>query len=226
MQIDDLRLLADEGGFLSLDIEGDGGIPLKPVEICFVEFSGGLQVAVHYWLINPGRPMSDFVQGFHGITDAMVEDKPGFAEIEPEVRKLLSGQVVLAHRAEDDLAMLRAVMPDVDFVPGAVLDTQRMARNLLPGLHRYRLDNVRAALGIDVPKPGDGRRWGLHTAETDAVIAGRVFLKLAGMVPQTAKARRHFSRTSQVVMSPRTEARRREELAAMGIEFDHPGARP
>lgn len=218
MAVDDLRVLAEEGNFLSLDIEGDGNAPRQsPVEICCIEFVRGSLATVNHWLVNPGRPMSAFVQEFHGITDAMIENKPSFADIEEDVRKLLEGANIVAYRAAEDLAMLRTVMPDVDFLPAAVIDAQRLARNLLPGLERYRLSNVCETLGIAVPTAQENRRSGVHTAGTDAMLAAEVFLDLARRVPATAKTARHIARMSLVTMSPRQEARRREELSALGI---------
>ena len=223
MWVNDIQELAREGSFVAIDVEGDGNNPQSPVEIAAVEFAKGEVAAVRCWLVNPGLPMSEFVQGLHGITDDMLRDKPAFSEIEHEVRSLLEGRAVVAHGASEDLAMLRSVMPDVDFVPAAVLDTQRMARNLLPALDRYRLDSVREALGIDLPAPPDGRRWGFHSAENDAFAAGVAFLKLAELVVGPAKARRHASRMAHVVMSPQQQARRLDELAALGLAPRGPG---
>lgn len=217
MWIDDLYEFASEGSFVAVDVEGDGNNPQTPVEIAAVEFDRGIVSSSRCWLVNPGRPMSAFVQVLHGITNAMLADKPPFAAIEDEFRAVIEGRVLVAHKAADDLRMLRTVMPDVDFVPGAVLDTQKMARNLVPQNGSFRLEAVKKVLSIDVPTPSDGRRWGEHAAETDATVAGHVFLKLAALVTGNTKARRHASRMAHVIMSPEQEARRREELEALGL---------
>lgn len=212
----DLSLAAED--FVSIDIEGDGNDPPSPVEICAVEHRGGKPVSATVWLINPGKPMSAFVQGFHGITDAMVADAPRFGEIEADIRKTLQGRMVVGFAAANDLLMLRTVMPDVDGLPETVIDAQRMAKTLLPGMARYRLEAVCKALGLDAGRSGG--RSGFHAAETDAVMAGQVFLTLLPRIPDTPKHRRHYAGMAQIRLAPPTPA------AGKGDEPAEGGFRP
>lgn len=210
--LDDLTAAA-RGSFAAIDVEGDGHNPESPVEICVVHYEAGAAVASKHWLINPGRPMTEFVQGFHGVTDAMVTDAPTFAEIEDEVREAITGNTVVAHSAKDDLRILRTVLPDVDFLPSALVDTQRLAKNLLPGLDRYRLETVCAALGLE--PSSDGR--GFHSAGVDAAMAAGVFLRLVPRIPATPRQARHAARMAQVVMQPTELAARLADLESRGI---------
>jgi len=209
--IEDLAEAAG-GEFVAIDVEGDGHNPPHPVEIAAILYRGGVAAEERRWLINPGRPMTEFVQELHGITDAMLADAPHFAEVEEEVRSAITGRVLVAHAAKEDLRMLRTAMPDADFLPAAVIDTQRLAKAMVPGLPRYRLEAVCEALGIS-PEDGEGR-WGFHSAPGDAAMAGLSFMKLAAMIPPSPKQRRHVAGMAQIRMSPQEEQRLREEMAA------------
>lgn len=211
--LDDLSVV--ENDFVSIDIEGDGNVPPSPVEICAVSLRPGGPAEVAQWLINPGKPMSSFVQKLHGITDDMVKDAPSFREVEPEVRQALTGRAVVAHAVREDMRLLRTVMPDVDFLPAILIDTQRMARALLPGLERYRLESVCEALGL-AREDGEGRA-GFHTAPTDAKMAGAVFRSLVSRIPDSPKMRRHIAHMAQIRLSPSAQARRRQEVEELSI---------
>jgi len=87
-------------------------------------------------------------------------------------------------------------MPDVDGLPAVVIDAQRMAKSLLPGMSRYRLESVSEALGL---KPAvSGGRGGFHTAQTDAEMTAAIFLNLLQRIPGTARQRRHHAGMAQV----------------------------
>lgn len=210
--IDNLMEVAN-GNFVALDVEGDGNNPPHPVEICTISYAGGKVSDTRHWLVNPGRPMTDFVQKLHGITDAMLMDAPAFPVIEEDVRAALTDKTIVVHGAREDLTMLRTAMPDADSLPQAVIDVQRLARAVMPGLERYRLEAVCDALGI-APQVGEGRS-GYHTAAADAEMAGQAFMKLAALAPSASqKQRSHYASMALVRMSPQRETRLREEIAA------------
>lgn len=201
------------GRFVSVDVEGDGNNPCRPVELSVITLDNGRIVDEGYWLINPGVPITSFVTGLHGIGDKDVRDAPSFAEIAADVRRRLEGEAVVAHAPKGDLAMLRTGIPDVDFIPDQVIDTQRMAKYLLPDLRRHGLDNIIAALGLS--HDGAGPRSGHHSSRHDAVMAARIFLDLVQLVPNT-KQIAHLTRMATVTLSLHEERRLREMLGTMG----------
>ena len=83
-----------------------------------------------------------------------------------------AGQVVVGHRLDFDLTVLARVRRGAAPVPAphATLCTQRLAEALHPAWSDVSLDAVCAALGVSI----EGR----HTAEGDAVAAGRLLLRL------------------------------------------------
>lgn len=100
----------------------------------------------------------------HGITTAMLQGAPRWRDLWPEMRRLLSGVVVLGHNPSTEMRFLR-VFPGHGFGPW--LDTLALARRAMPGLGDYSLASVCAALGVvgelDALVP---RRW--HDALYDA----------------------------------------------------------
>ena len=100
----------------------------------------------------------------HGITTAMLQGAPRWRDLWPEMRRLLSGVVVLGHNPSTEMRFLR-VFPGHGFGPW--LDTLVLARRAMPGLRDYSLASVCAALGVvgelDALVP---RRW--HDALYDA----------------------------------------------------------
>jgi len=199
------------GRFVAVDVEGDGNNPARPVEISLITVEKGSVVDSAHWLVNPGAPISAFVSGLHGLTDDDVRDAPFLPEIAPEIRRRLEGEVVAAHNPKGDLDMLRTGVPDVDFLPAQVIDTVRLAKCLLPGLDRYRLENVVAKLGLE--HEGRGGRSGRHTSDHDAAMVARIVLSLVPMIPK-AKQMAHVTRMATVTLSPNQQRRLRETLEA------------
>ena len=83
--------------------------------------------------VNPGIPMPAKSWQIHQIDDAMVAHAPVMSAVLPEIRRLLSGAVVVAHHAVQDLEFLdhecrRANQPNLE-LPW-VMDTLHMARGV------------------------------------------------------------------------------------------------
>jgi DNA polymerase-3 subunit epsilon len=57
-------------------------------------------------MLKPDRPMSAEVQGIHGITNEMVEDKPFFLQVAKIIAKYLEGKHVIAYNADFDISLL------------------------------------------------------------------------------------------------------------------------
>lgn len=76
------------------------------VSVVRVEPGGHRRELVFDSLINPGRRVS--ATEIHGITDAMVENAPGFGDVWPAVRAAISGCVIGAYNAYFDMRFLEA----------------------------------------------------------------------------------------------------------------------
>lgn len=94
-------------------------------------------------LVNPGRPIPPMIQSLTGITNDMVRGAPAFAEIAPQVMRLLEGRTFVAHNARFDYGFLRAEFERCaqPFRPPVVC-TVRLSRRLYPEHRRHNLDSL------------------------------------------------------------------------------------
>lgn len=124
-------------------------------------------------LANPGRRIPAFIEGFTGITNAMVADAPSTRDVMRDFADFLGDHPLAAHNAAFDRGFLAAELRPLrrrarqDF-----LCTLLLSRRIARGLPSYKLERV--ARHLDVQVPAD-----THRALADADMAARVLLALA-----------------------------------------------
>jgi DNA polymerase-3 subunit epsilon len=135
-----------------VDIETTGGNAGRDrvTEIAVVSYAND-QVQRWQRLVNPGVRIPGFIRRLTGISDAMVQAQPGFAEIGVELLDQLRGKLFVAHNARFDYGFLQAEFNrmGVDF-SARVLCTVKLSRRLYPQQSRHNLDSVVAAHGLRV----------------------------------------------------------------------------
>lgn len=117
-------------------------------------------------LLNPGvDPGPTHV---HGLTSAMLEDQPTFAEIATEVSTLLHGRTMVAHNVGFDYAFLaaEAELAGAALPVDTVMCTVELARRLELGLDNLRLETLAAHWGVTQTRP--------HDAFDDALVLSRI----------------------------------------------------
>ena len=164
-----------EVSFAVVDVETTGGSfqqGHRIMEIAVVEVRGGALVDEWRTLVNPGRPVPQFVQGLTGIHAGLVADAPAFEHVADEVHRRLEGRVFVAHNAAFDWHFVSAELVEatgrVPEVPR--LCTVRLVRSLIPRLKRRNLDAVTAHYGIPIHER--------HRAYGDALATARVLVRL------------------------------------------------
>ena len=154
--------------------------------------------------VNPGRRLTPEIIGLTGITDAMLEDAPPPEEALAAFLRFVDGRPLAAHNAEFDIGFIRAGCrrAGLDFDPTYV-DTLILAQNLLPELHKYKLDIV--AEHLDLPA------FNHHRASDDAGMVAYM------LIPFFEKMRRGMgiSRLQEI-------NREMEKLRPMGGGNRHP----
>ena len=154
--------------------------------------------------VNPGRRLTPEIIGLTGITDAMLEDAPPPEEALAAFLRFVDGRPLAAHNAEFDIGFIRAGCrrAGLDFDPTYV-DTLILAQNLLPELHKYKLDIV--AEHLDLPA------FNHHRASDDAGMVAYM------LIPFFKKMRREMgiSRLQEI-------NREMEKLRPMGGGNRHP----
>ena len=127
-----------------VDLETTGGTVTSDriTEVGIIEVD---EDGVREWssLVNPGMHIPEFIQSLTGITDAMVEDAPTFAELADQIAERLAGRLFIAHNARFDHGFLKNEFKRTghEFRP-PVLCTVRLSRKLFPGFARHNLDAI------------------------------------------------------------------------------------
>ena len=149
-------------------------------------------------LVDPGRPIPPSSSAIHGITDAMVEGQPSFAEIFPEIRAFLDGCVLFGHNVPFDLAMLlhECGLAGIDWPPPPLLDLPRLAVALDAHLPGHDLESLAQWLDVEIR--------GRHTALGDSLVTAEIYqLLLPRLIDQgvttLAEAQRFELRAQHII---------------------------
>ncbi|WP_294961382.1 3'-5' exonuclease [uncultured Fibrobacter sp.] len=137
--------------FAVVDVESTGGAGemnrITEVGIALVDDTE--IVETFHTLVDPGAPISPFVQKLTGITDEMVQGAPQFQKIAEKVDELLRDRIFVAHNVQFDLKMMRTELKRccISFDPPR-LCTVKLARRVFPGFSSYSLHNLTESLGL------------------------------------------------------------------------------
>ena len=158
-----------------VDVETTGGSSFGPdriTEIAAVVIERGEIARVYETLVNPLRPIPPMVTRLTNITWDMVRGAPTFREIVPQVADAIRGHVFVAHNAGFDWRFVTSEIARAtgERLEGRRLCTVKMARKLLPQLHRRSLDYLARHYGVE--------NAARHRAGGDAMATARVFLRM------------------------------------------------
>ena len=125
-------------------------------------------------LVNPRRPIPEFVVKLTGITDVMVAGAPSVAEVGLRLRTACGDLPLVSHNAPFDLQFLRPMFQEagVAALTNPVIDTLGLARGL-PGVGSNRLEELAARCGW--PSHEEQKHRAMH----DARLTAFVLIKLA-----------------------------------------------
>ena len=146
-----------------IDLETTGANPAidRITEIGLIEVVEG-RVARWSTLVNPERPIPEFIQRLTGIRNDMVADAPTFAEVAEELRTRLHGKLFIAHNARFDYSFVKQEFRRLgQRFQADVLCTVRLSRKLFPEHHKHNLDSLIVRHGLYA----EGRHRALADAE-------------------------------------------------------------
>jgi DNA polymerase-3 subunit epsilon len=150
------------------------------IEIGCVELFNRRLTGRHYHqYIKPEREIDAGAQAVHGISNAMLEDKPVFARIADEFLNFIGDAELVIHNAAFDIGFinyeLNLLRPGFGSITDRchVVDTLLMARAKHPG-QKNNLDALCKRYGVD------NSQRELHGALLDAEILADVYLLMTG----------------------------------------------
>jgi DNA polymerase-3 subunit epsilon len=146
------------GGWAVVDVETSGFRPgharILSLAVLGLDPEGRVEQSV-VSLLNPGvDPGPTHV---HGLTAAMLEDQPQFADVVGDVAEVLCGRTLVAHNVAFDHAFLaaEAELADAELPVDTVMCTVELARRLDLGLDNLRLETLAAHWGVTQERPHD-----------------------------------------------------------------------
>lgn len=117
----------------TFDTETTGYEPFKGdrlISIGLVILDGAKIVDRQEWFCNPERPIPPETTQVHGITDAMVADKPRFREIADDIVRKIGDLPLVIHRSGFDMGFIQAELrrAGMKVLTNDIIDTLEYAR--------------------------------------------------------------------------------------------------
>ncbi len=193
--------------YVVVDVETTGLVAgrHKLIEVAGIRVRAGQVVDSFQQLIRPGQRLPRFISAFTGITQAMVNAASPAEEVLPGFFAFLDDAPLVGHNIGFDLAFLDYEAARLGY-PLATdgLDTIRMARRLIPGIRRLKLDLLARQVGVQVHDR--------HRALGDAQITMGVFQHLLALAAEQGIERLSQLRELMGAPGPGRRAERREAV--------------
>lgn len=179
--------------FVVFDTETTGLSPVKDriVELSAIRFVDGIPTEIFETFINPEREISPETSAINHITNDMVADAPTISEVLPSFEAFIGKSPLVAHNLEFDIKFLFYSGSTLTDTPRKYYDTLAQSKKILKKMkHKYNReydiweqdydndwDVIDYKLGtvaeyFDITFPCQ------HRASGDAMVTGKVFLKL------------------------------------------------
>ena len=167
--------------FVVFDTETTGLSASKDriVELSAIRFVDGIPTEIFETFINPQREISPEVSAINHITNDMVADAPTISEVLPSFEAFVGNSPLVAHNLEFDIKFLFYSGSTITDTPRKYYDTLEQSKKMLKKISAYvsDWDVINYKLGtvaeyFDITFPCQ------HRASGDAIVAGKVFLKL------------------------------------------------
>ncbi len=153
-----------------LDIESTGGKFNEEgiTEIAIYKFDGEKVVDQFISLVNPERPIQEFVVKLTGITNKMLRTAPKFYEVAKRIVEITEGCIVVAHNASFDYRILGTEFNRLGYkFERKTICTVELSQKLLPKQPSHSLGKLVRSLGIPVADR--------HRANGDAMATVALF---------------------------------------------------
>lgn len=160
--------------FVVIDLETTGLRPRRhrAIEVAIIRYRDGNLLDSYASLINPERPLPDYIAKLTGIVDAQLAGAPLFARVADEIRAFIGDDLIVGYNVGFDVGFLNAEMQRSSrpILINETLDLLPLAMRMLTPARRSGLDSICRTLGIETRER--------HRAFPDAEVTTMVFGKL------------------------------------------------
>ena len=162
--------------FIIFDVETTGLSPVggdRIIEIAALKVKNFRITDEFYSFVDPKREIPFSATQVNGITQDMILGAPSSQEVLTRFHSFISHTALVGHNIKFDLSFVCYEFGLISkwFKDGVmIIDTLKIARNILPNLGRYPLWSVAKSLGIE----GEQK----HRARDDTKLTFQVFTRL------------------------------------------------
>lgn len=153
-----------------LDIETTGGKYNEEgiTEIAIYQFDGHRVTDQFISLVNPEKPIQDFVVKLTGINNKMLRNAPKFYEVAKRIVEITKDCILVAHNAQFDSRVIKNEFNRLGFdFEKDTLCTVELSRKLIPDQDSYSLGKLCKSLAIPMSER--------HRASGDALATVQLF---------------------------------------------------
>jgi len=158
-----------------LDFETTGLSPNqgdRAIEIGAVKLQDGIVVDTFQELMNPGFRVSGFIEGYTGITNAMLNAAPSCSDVMAQFADFIGNDNLVAHNASFDKRFLDAELDGIDRTySGEFACSMLIARRLYQEAPNHKLGGLVEYKQIE----NDGV---FHRALADSEVTAKLWLKM------------------------------------------------
>ncbi len=123
------------------------------------------------YLCRTIRPIPAAASNVHGITDAMVADKPTFSDLLDDMMELIGERTIVAHNASFDVRFINAYLKEAGRPPCTnALCTLVASKSVFRELKNYKLSTVASHIGFDASI--------YHRALGDATATANILIRI------------------------------------------------
>ena len=160
---------------VALDIETTGLDPKNDsiIEIGAVKFNGNRVISEFSKLINPRKPINQFITNLTGISNAMVMNAPFIGDALPEIQDFIGDTIILGQNIKFDLGFFEKYRA---FRFNETIDTYEIAAVIMPSAPRYGLGALARQLGVILTNA--------HRALDDARATMQVYQQLQKLIEE------------------------------------------
>ena len=173
-----------------IDIETTGLSPLwdEIIELAAIRYRNRRPIETFHPLVKPQIPINAFITMLTGISNEMVKNSPGVADVIGQYLSFIGDDVVVGHNVSFDINFIYDASVNHAGKPftNDYINTVRFANKLLPDLQHRTLGAVCQRLGISPD--------GAHRALKDCELTNQIFQCMISMIDDKESFLKRFKK--------------------------------